>query len=194
MRLRIGWSPSVIAALAAAAILLAAGILMAIYQEQLHSGQQVKSVREQAEILAASATAAILFGDHSAAQEYVDALRANPELLGAAVYGANGRQMAGFARGTHLPEQLATPHVDAGPGYIDIAVPAGSKGARAGMVLLRAVTEPAERRFARYAGLILLVTMGALVIAVLGFAQAQLSRRAGQLANVNQRLQQEMVE
>jgi signal transduction histidine kinase len=194
MKLRTGWSLSVIAALAAAVILLAAGILMAVYQEQLYSGQQVKSVREQAEILAASATAAILFGDHSAAQEYVDALRANPELLGAAVYGANGRQMAGFARGTHLPEQLATPHVDAGPGYIDIAVPAGSKGARAGMVLLRAVTEPAERRFARYAGLILLVTMGALVIAVLGFAQAQLSRRAGQLANVNQRLQQEMVE
>ena len=194
MRLRIGWSPSVIAALAAAVILLAAGILMAVYQEQLYSGQQVKSVREQAEILAASATAAILFGDHSAAQEYVDALRANPELLGAAVYGANGRQMAGFARGTHLPEQLATPHVDAGPGYIDIAVPAGSKGARAGMVLLRAVTEPAERRFARYAGLILLVTMGALVIAVLGFAQAQLSRRAEQLANVNARLHQEMEE
>jgi len=194
MRLRIGWSPSVIAALAAAAILLAAGILMAIYQEQLHSGQQVKSVREQAEILAASATAAILFDDHSAAQEYVDALRANPELLGAAVYGANGRQMAGFARGTHLPEMLTAPHIDAGPGYIDIAVLAGSKGARAGTVLLRAVTEPAERRFARYAGLILLVTMGALVIAVLGFAQAQLSRRAGQLANVNARLQQEMEE
>src|SRR6185369_1684556 len=83
---------------------------------------------------------------------------------------------------------------DAGPGYIDIAVLAGSKGARAGTVLLRAVAEPPERRFARYAGLILLVTMGALVIAVLGFAQAQLSRRAGQLANVNQRLQQEMVE
>jgi len=38
------------------------------------------------------------------------------------------------------------------------------------------------------------VTMGALVIAVLGFAQAQLSRRAGQLANVNARLQQEMEE
>src|SRR4051812_17613324 len=167
MKLRISWSPSVIAALAAAAILLAAGILMAVYQERLYSGQQVKSVREQAEILAASATAAILFGDHSAAQEYVDALRTNPELLGAAVYGTNGRLMAGFARGTHLPERLATPQVDPGPGYIDIAVPAGSKGARAGIVLLRAVTEPAERRFVRYAGLILLVTMGALVIAVL---------------------------
>jgi signal transduction histidine kinase len=194
MKLRVSWSPSIVAALAAAAILLAAGILMAVYQEQLYSGQQVKSVREQAEILAASASAAILFGDHSAAQEYVDALRANPELLGAAVYGANGRRMAGFARGTHLPEALVAAHVDAGPGYIDIAVPAGSKGARAGTVLLRAVTEPAERRFARYAGLILLVTMGALVIAVLGFGQAQLSRRAEQLANVNARLHQEMEE
>jgi len=189
-----GWGPSTIAALIAAAILLTAGVLMAIYQERLYSGQQVKSVREQAEILAASATAAILFGDHSAAQEYVDALRTNPELLGAAVYGTNGRLMAGFARGTHLPERLATPQVDPGPGYIDIAVPAGSKGARAGIVLLRAVTEPAERRFVRYAGLILLVTMGALVIAVLSLAQAQLSRRHQQLANVNARLHDEMEE
>lgn len=63
-----------------------------------------------------------------------------------------------------------------------------------GIVLLRAVTEPQERRVARYAGLILLVTMGALVIAVLSFSQAALSRRAQQLANVNRRLQQEMEE
>src|SRR4051812_11244107 len=102
--------------------------------------------------------------------------------------------MAGFVRGTRLPEQLAAAHVDAGPGYIDIAVSAGSKGMRAGTVLLRAVTEPAGRRFARYAGLILLGTMGALGIAGLGFAQAQLSRRAQQLASVNARLHQEMEE
>jgi len=188
------WSPSIIVALAAAAILLTAGVLMAIYQERLYSDQQVKSVREQAQILAASAAAAVLFGDHAAAQEYVDALRTNPELLGAAVYGGNGRLMAGFARGTHLPASLTIPRMGSGPGYIDIAVPAGQNGAQAGAVLLRAVTEPVERRFARYAGLILLVTMGALVIAVLSFAQAQLSRRAQQLANVNIRLQEEMEE
>jgi signal transduction histidine kinase len=188
------WSPSIIAGLVAAAILLTAGVFIAIYQERLHSEQQVKSVREQAQILAASATAAILFGDHSAAQEYVDALRANPELLGAAVYGTHGRLMASFARGTHLPERLATPHVDPGRGYIDIAVPAGLKGTRTGAVLLRAVTEPAGRRFFRYAGLILLVTMGALVIAVLTLAQAQLSRRHQQLATVNARLHAEMEE
>jgi len=175
---RRGWSPSVIGALLAAAILLAAGVLMAVYQEQLYSGQQIRSVREQAQILAASAAAAILFDDHKAAQEYVDALRVNPEMQAAAVYGGDGRLMAGFARGTRLPPLLTTAQIDFGAGYIDIAVPASQNGARAGMVLLRAFTEPAERRYARYAGLILLVTMGALVIAVLSLAQAQLSRRA----------------
>jgi len=191
---RRGWSPSVIGALLAAAILLAAGVLMAVYQEQLYSGQQIRSVREQAQILAASAAAAILFDDHKAAQEYVDALRVNPEMQAAAVYGGDGRLMAGFARGTRLPPLLTTAQIDLGAGYIDIAVPASQNGARAGMVLLRAFTEPAERRYARYAGLILLVTMGALVIAVLSLAQAQLSRRALQLASVNTRLHEEMEE
>jgi signal transduction histidine kinase len=189
-----GWSPSVIGALLAAAILLAAGVLMAIYQEQLYSSQQIKSVRVQAQILAASAAAAILFEDHAAAQEYVDALRVNPELQGAAVYGANGRLVAGFARGTRLPPLLTGAETKFGDGYIDIAVPAGPNGAHAGTVLLRAVTEAPERRYARYFGLILLVTMGALVIAVLSFAQAQLGRRAQELSGVNHRLHQEMDE
>ena len=62
------WSPMVVGALTAAAVLLAAGILMAIYQEQLYSAQQAKSVREQAQILAASVTAAVVFADQKAAQ------------------------------------------------------------------------------------------------------------------------------
>ncbi|MFO1247031.1 MAG: ATP-binding protein [Alphaproteobacteria bacterium] len=178
----------------AAALLLAAGVLMAVYQEQLYSGQQAKSLREQAQILAASASPAILSDDSSAAQEYVDALRINSELQGAAVYAQDGRLMAGFTRGAQLPSARPAAGSGSGQGYIDVAVPAGHNGVRAGMVLLRALTEAPERRYARYFGLILLVTMGALVIAVLSFAQAQLSRRAQELAGVNQRLHQEMEE
>jgi signal transduction histidine kinase len=188
------FSPSVIAALAAAAVLLAAGVLMAVYEEQLYSAQQVRSVREQAQILAGSVTAAVVFDDHNAAQEYVDALRVNPELEGAGIYSAHGQLMAGFARGTRLPVRVNEPTTSFGAGYIDIAVPVSQNADQVGVVLLRAVTEPEERRLARYAGLILLVTMGALVIAVLSFSQAALSRRAQQLANVNRRLQQEMEE
>ncbi|HKQ46217.1 MAG TPA: ATP-binding protein [Rhizomicrobium sp.] len=189
-----GLSPSLIGALVAAVILVAAGVLMASYQEQLYSEQQIKSVREQAQILAASAAAAILFGDRRAAQEYVDALRVNPELQAAAIYGDKGRLMAGFTRGARLPSSLTAPRLMSGSGYVDVAVSAGPGSTRAGIVLLRAVTEPAKRRYVRYAGLILLVTMGALAIAVLTFAQAQLSRRAQQLVSINVRLQEEMEE
>jgi signal transduction histidine kinase len=188
------WSPSVIGALAAAAVLLAAGVLMAVYQEQLYSAQQAKSVREQAQILAASVTAAVMFNDRNAAQEYVDALHANPELQAAGVYGNDGRMIAGFARATRLPSQLRQTNSSMGAGYIDVSVPVSQNGARVGIVLLRALTEPAERRIARYIGLILLVTMGALVIAVLSFSQAALSRRAQELAKVNRRLHEEMEE
>ena len=188
------WSPSIIAALATAVVLLAAGVWMAFYQERLYSEQQIKSLREQAQILAANAAVAIVFDDRAATMEYVGALRANPELLGAAIYRGDGRMMAGFARATSLPQRLTAAQSAAGPGYVDVAVPAVQAGRQAGMVLLRALSEPAERRFARYAGVILLVSMGALVIAVLSFAQIQLSRRARQLADVNTRLQEEMEE
>jgi len=189
-----GWSPQVLTALVAAAVLLAAGVLMAVYQEQLYSAQQMRSVREQAQVLAGSVTAAVVFDDHSAAQEYVDALRVNPELEGAGIYTARGALIAGFARSTRLPALMTQAQTIVGAGYMDIAVPVSQNGNQVGLVLLRAVTEPEERRLARYAGLILLVTMGALVIAVLSFSQAALSRRAQQLANVNRRLQDEMEE
>jgi signal transduction histidine kinase len=192
--LRQGWNPSVFVALIAAAILLAAGVLMAVYEEQLYSAQQIKSVREQAQILAASVTAAIVFDDRRAAQEYVDALTANPELEAGGVYDEKGRLLAGFSRdGVALP-RAGDGDTRFGAGFVEITVPANQNGARVGSVTLHAVTEPVERRYARYGGLILLVTMGALVIAVLSFSQQALARRAQELAGVNTRLHEEMEE
>lgn len=192
---RLGWNPSVFVALVAAIILLVAGVLMAVYEEKLYSAQQIKSVREQAQILAASVTAAIVFDDRRAAQEYVEALTANPELRAGGVYDGTGRMLAGFARGgSRLPRSVSAEGAHLGEGFVDISVPASQNGAKVGTVMLRAVTEPVERRYARYGGLVLLVTMGALVIAVLSFSQAALGRRAQQLSNMNIRLQEEMEE
>ena len=52
--------------------------------------QQQGDVGEQAQILAASVSAAITFDDARAAQEYVDALKVNPQLQAAGVYGREG--------------------------------------------------------------------------------------------------------
>ena len=192
---RQGWNMSVIVALAAAGMLLAAGVMMAVYEEKLYSAQQVKNIREQAQILAASVTAAIVFDDRRAAQEYVEALAANPELQAAGVYDGGNHLLAGFSRGgARLPATAPGEGAAFGPGFVDITVRASQNGAAVGTVMLRSVTEPVERRYARYGGLILLVTMGALVIAVLSFSQNALARRAQQLSSVNTRLQEEMEE
>jgi signal transduction histidine kinase len=189
------WNMPVAAALVAAALLLTAGILMAAYEERLYSEQQIKDVREQAEILAASVSAAILFDDRAVAQEYVMALKANPELEAAAVYDRKGTVMAYFTReGGSLPGARVLPGTSFGDDHVNVAVAVTQNGDGVGTVYLSAVTEPVARRVARYAGLILLVTMGALVIAVLSLSQAALNRRANELAAVNRQLQAEMEE
>jgi signal transduction histidine kinase len=181
-----------LAALLAAVLLLAAGLMMARYEDQLYSAQQAKDVTEQARILAASVTAAIAFDDRNAAREYVEALAVNPELQAAGVYDARGRRVAQFARpGASLPERRATGYSG---DHLDVSVPVIQNRQTLGWVQIRASAEPAQRRIARYAGLVLLATMGALVIAVLSFSQVALTQRAEELAGVNAKLQLEMSE
>src|SRR5215475_5448933 len=102
------WNLPIIAALAAAVLLLLAGVGMARYEDQLYAAQQTRDVSEQAQILAASITAAVSFGDKSAAQEYVDALKANPELRAAGVYDAQGKLFAQFNLGAVLPPVMSS--------------------------------------------------------------------------------------
>jgi signal transduction histidine kinase len=196
MKRGIGWP--MIAALLAAVLLLAAGIGMARYEDDLYTTQQTRDVTEQAQILAASVTAAISFGDEKAAQEYVDALKVNPELRAAGVYDGKGELFARFAQGGQLPEILLPHAVPRKPETVadtlTVAVPVLERGKPIGTVAVIASTEPAQRRLARYVGLILLVSMGALIIAILVFSQSAISNRAEQLALVNARLKEEMAE
>jgi signal transduction histidine kinase len=196
MKRGIGWP--MIAALLAAALLLAAGIGMARYEDNLYSTQQVRDVTEQAQILAASVTAAVSFGDEKAAQEYVDALKVNPELRAAGIYKGSGELFARFERGSQLPAILlpkpVPPQPEVATDTLTVAVPVLERSKPIGMVAVIASTEPAQRRLARYVGLILLVTMGALIIAVLVFSQSAISNRAEQLVLVNARLKEEMAE
>ena len=82
-----------------------------------------------------------------------------------------------------------------------VVVPVVQNGTGLGTVYLRVVTESFERRVVRYAAIMLLVTMAALVLGVLAAAQralgranAELQQRARDLADANVKLQAEMVE
>ncbi|HEY4265043.1 MAG TPA: ATP-binding protein [Micropepsaceae bacterium] len=190
-------------ALLSALALVLAGVLVTAYEEQLYRAQKVQEVNAQGQILAASVAAALVFDDEKAAQEYVAALRTNPELEAAGVYGGNGAPVAGFARdgSEPLPRRAGagTSYVSNNRVYTIIVVNQG--GARVGAVYLRANLDSIGRRLVRYGGIILLVTMGVLVLAVSGGAQralaaanTRLESQARQLAASNQKLQAEMQE
>ncbi len=195
------WRLTATAALLAAAVLIFSGVGMALYEEQLYRLQQSKDLTEQASILAASVTAALTFDDSKATQEYVNALQANPELVAGGVYDGTNRIVAQFSRGHRLPSKLPAVSAAAPSGYLDVSSPVIVNHARIGNVYLRANAEPMGRKIARYAGIGLLMIMGALVLAVLAMSQDALNRanseletRALALSEVNRRLEIEMEE
>ncbi len=121
-------------------------------------------------------TAAVDFGDKVAAQESVDALRVNPQVLAAGVYDSWDRRFAGYARAQMLlPAQL--PRIKAqDKSLVQASVPVMRSGTKIGTVYLAGAIDPLSRRLSRYAMIALLVVMTSLVLAVLGYGQAALGR------------------
>jgi signal transduction histidine kinase/CheY-like chemotaxis protein len=164
-----------------ALLLLLAGLAIIFDNEGAHRQQKLNETRVQAEILAASVSAAVDFGDAPAAQEAVDALRVNPQVLAAGVYDAQGRLFAGYERAAGwLPRPLDPSHTRGG-NAVDAAVPVVVGTERIGSVYLGAQREPLSRRIARYAVIAALIFMAALVVLVLGVAHTALRRAHGEL-------------
>src|SRR5260370_4430519 len=92
------WRRAWLIALAAAVLLLTAGIVLAISNERDYRAQKIDEVSVEGRFLALIVTAALDFNDRAAAQEYLDALKANPEADAAAIYDAHGRIFASYRR------------------------------------------------------------------------------------------------
>jgi signal transduction histidine kinase/CheY-like chemotaxis protein len=190
-------------ALASVVVLLVAGVLMAAFNERLYAQQKGREAAVQAAILADTVSAALIFDDSSAAQDSVNALKANPETAAVGVYDAQGRLVAHLTRpGEVLPVRplLQAPTFE--HGRLTLTAPVTDKGGeRLGSVHLQLLVEPTWRRLGRYAGVALLIGMAAVVLAVLGVSQAALARanaalrdRANDLAESNRRLQEQIEE
>ena len=188
-------------ALIGVGVLLIAGFFVSTFQDRLFEAQRLREVTVQAQILAASVTAPVAFGDVATAREYVDALRINPEVEAIGVYDSQGRLFADFSEDpAHpVPPTLARlPHPDE---RLTVFMPIRQASLALGTVYVRAAGESAERRLARYASIMLLAIMAALFLAVMATAQralrsvnVELEDRALVLADTNRRLQTEMAE
>ncbi len=183
-------APSVI--ILAVGLLLLAGFGVIVQNESAYREMQRQETRVQAEILAASVSAALDFGDPSAIQEAVNAVRVNRQVRTVGIYAVSGALVAGYGRdGADPPSSLTAAPSGLGRAVAS-TVPVQSGGERIGSVLLATDPEPLSARLARYFVMLLLVVFAALVVGVLGFAQAALRRanldledRARALADAN---------
>jgi two-component system, sensor histidine kinase len=78
------------------ALLLSAGALL-VYEFLSFRDAWVADLRTQADLIAHSSEAAIVFNDPRAARENLAVLKLRPRVRAAAIFQANGRQFAGFA-------------------------------------------------------------------------------------------------
>ena len=156
-------------------LLLLAGLGTIAQNEAAYRDIKAQETRIQAEILAASVTAALDFGDVPAAQQAVDAIRVNRQVRTIAIYDAGGRLVAGYGRDGANPPPRGNEPPQAGNAIVS-TVPVTSSGERIGSVFLAADPEPLSRRITRYLVIGLLVLMAALVVVVLGGSQAALQR------------------
>jgi signal transduction histidine kinase len=192
------WRLTPAIALATVIALLTAGGFMAHYVDLATERQEVDEASVQARVLAATVTAALSFSDRQAAQEYVNASRANPQIEAAAIYDAGGKLFVGYRQTAKaaLPTDVQPDQPRFASDRLVVTAPITESGTLLGTVYLRSFTEPFALRLERYTVIGLLMTMASVVVAVLGVthmtqrrANEELGRRAEQLTAVNQALE-----
>ena len=201
---RLRYSRFPVVALASLLVLLVAGVAIAVVNEQALKVQTAREAGAQADLLASAVSGALAFDDRNAAQDYVDAVQINPSVLTAAIYDEDHRLVASFVRdGEAAPASVASDERTTSfeAERLTVVRPVEEAGQKLGSVHLRLLETPAAQRFGRYAGLLLVLGLAALVVVVLAVAQGalrranrQLADRAADLVRANSLLQQQMIE
>jgi signal transduction histidine kinase/CheY-like chemotaxis protein len=193
----IDWRP--IAAWLGAALLVLAGLGIAVANETGYRERRVQSLTAQADVLAGTVEPALVFLDPPAAQDAVNALGANREVEAVGVYDSLGRLTAQFSRGgAALSRQAAAVRATANARQFSVRAPVRHEGATIGMVYLRTTREPLGALIGRHAGTALLLLTAVLVVAILQVLLSALARgaaesegRAAALADLNRELREE---
>jgi signal transduction histidine kinase len=174
--------------------LLAISALLAGRAEIEYRNQAARQVEVQADILAASVSAALAFDDRTAMREYVDALRVNRSVASAAVYNAAGRAVVEFHRNGEPPPPARLRGLSSvfAQRHVTVTRPVSERGARLGAVYLQTLPESWASMLARQSGLAVLTVLAFLLLGVVTAAASQLQLRARLLAETNARLIEEM--
>ncbi|HEX3700548.1 MAG TPA: response regulator [Phenylobacterium sp.] len=174
--------------------LLALGAVLSFRNEATFRQQTARQTEAQADILAASVTAALAFDDRLAMREYVNALKANPGISSAAVYDAQGRQLVSLrlSGAPAPPTHAARVGTIWRRGRVQATRTASEQGQVLGFVYLQTRQDSFASQVSRHTGVGLLTVMGLMLLVLVSAAAANLQDRARELTVANDRLTQEM--
>ena len=149
------------------AALLLNGIALVALEVRGYRDMQLSAVRTQAEVLARAAAAAVAFDDRKEANDALRLLRANDDVYGAAVYLPNGALFAAYERAPQTVPATwpKTEGFSFSRNRLSGFHPIVEGGTRVGVVYLD-VYYGVYDRLLRYSVILLLVLIGAFVVAL----------------------------
>jgi len=159
------------------AALLINGVALVILELQAYRQSQLAAVRIQADILARASAAAVAFSDRKEALESLRLLRENPQVIGAAIYLPGGELFAAYSRDNEIVPRSWASRENAGLSFagdrIRGFVRVVEGGVPIGAVYLD-VHYDLYGRLAQFSGILVVVLLGALLLAL--FLSAGLQR------------------
>jgi signal transduction histidine kinase len=167
-----------IAAASVAGLALAAAAVL-LYELTIFRPQLVRDARTQADLIRVNSIAALQFDDRRAAAENLATLRQRPEILGAALFLADGRLEARYAApgAPPMPETLSE-DVRFLPGRLQLIEPIVVEGQRIGWLTLQYALPSVWQRLAGYGimALVVLLALGTAGILLLGLLERSVTR------------------
>lgn len=158
------------------ALVLAGGGLLT-YESRQYRTAATREISALAEIVAASSTAALSFGDKKAAGETLGSLSVDRRLLRAVVYDKAGEPFAAYNQpGTGIAAAPRVPRADGSyfeGGTLLLFQPIRFTGERIGTVLLVSSMSEVQTRLKRYSGIVAAVLVASLLISLLAMARLQ---------------------
>ena len=129
------------------------------------------NVSTLAAVIGSNSTAALAFDDRAAAKETLAALRAEPHIVAAAIYGPDSQVFATYVRDAGTSDFQAPPPGPEGAqfssGHLALFLPITLHSEKLGTIYLRSDLEAMRLRLRRYAQIVLIVIMSSSIVALL---------------------------
>jgi signal transduction histidine kinase len=151
----------------------------------------VRQLAGQAEVIGSNSASALLFDDVDAATETLEALRAEPRIIAAGIYRADGRQFATYTRQASLEASLLPAQLGGAPNghrfadeHLVLFRPIIGGKQAVGTVYIMADLHEVQQRLTRYLGIASLVGLVSFIFALVisSWLQRRISRPLQDLA------------